>query len=109
MPLFGNVISAVDIHTVPRPQTTCLHTTQNNKSYSVDCGTLPICFLLSKGREWIQQDNLPEEDDRGYNPPGPKADIEWNRGKKENQCNDSTEVGGVNMIEGSLRGNGEKE
>ena len=30
------------------------------------------------------------------------AEIEWNRGGKENQCNDSAEVGGVNTIEGSL-------
>ena len=93
MPLFGNVISAVDIHAVPRPQTNCLNTTQNNESYSADYDT-QFAFCTAKATSGSSVETYPREKTGATIHQGQTsgAEIEWNRGKTVNEWSGSAEV-----------------
>ena len=93
MPLSGNVISAVDIHTVPHPQTNCLNTTQNNESHSADYDTL-FAFCTAKATNGSSVATYQREKTGATTHQGQTsgAEIEWNQEEKENQCNDSAEI-----------------
>ena len=95
MPLSGNVISAVDIHTVPRPQTNCLNTRQNNESHFADYYDSLFAFCAAKATSGSSVATYQREKtgDTIHQGQTSGAEIEWNWGKKENQCNGSAEVG----------------